>query len=107
MEITIKWFTGKYPSFNVGLSSKAGKDPFLEIKGCRIVNGANGEFVATPSTKNAQTEKYWNHAYFAPDFAAVVLEKAKESMPKDEFKAEAEKHFKKGGVDDFKDDLPF
>ncbi len=82
MEISIKWFDGAYPSFNVALASKAGNEPFLEIKSCRIVQGKEGEFVSTPSTKNEKTGKYWNHAYFSKDFAAVVLEKAKESQPK-------------------------
>lgn len=82
MEISIKWFDGQYPSFNVGVASKAGNEPFVEIKGCRIVQGKDGEFMATPSTKNEKTGKYWNHAYFSKDFAAVVLEKAKESQPK-------------------------
>ena len=60
MEISIKWFDGAYPSFNVALASKPGNEPFLEIKSCRIVQGKDGEFVSPPSTKNAKTEKYWN-----------------------------------------------
>lgn len=32
MEISIKWFDGKYPSFNVSLHSQVGRDPFLEVK---------------------------------------------------------------------------
>ena len=51
MEISIKWFEGKYPSFNVAIASQPGRDPFVEIKGCRIVKGKDGEFVAPPSTK--------------------------------------------------------
>ena len=81
MEISIKWFDGQYPSFNVALASKPGNEPFLEVKSCRIVEGKDGEFVSTPSTKNEKSGKYWNHAYFSKDFAAVVLEKAKESQP--------------------------
>lgn len=85
MEISIKWFDGNYPSFNVGIASKEGKEPFMEIKGCRIVQGKDGEFVSPPSTKG-KNDKYWNHAYFSKDFAAVVLEKAKESQPKQQSK---------------------
>lgn len=100
MEITIKWFDGQYPSFNVGISSVAGKEPFLEIKGCRIVNGKDGEFVSPPSTKNEKSGKYWNHAYFSKDFAGVVLEKAKESMPKPTGKPASK-------ADNFDDSIPF
>lgn len=99
MNIEIKWFDGKYPSFNVALSSVEGKDPFLEVKGCRIVEGKDGEFVSTPSTKNEKTGKYWNHAYFSKDFSAVVLEKAKECQPR------ASKVSPK--KDDFHDDIPW
>ena len=103
MEISIKWFDGKYPSFNVGIASKEGKEPFLEIKSCRIVQGKDGEFVSTPSTKNESTGKYWNHAYFSKDFAAVVLEKANESMPKQEQKPQGAPV----KSDNFDDDIPW
>lgn len=105
MEISIRWFTeSQYPSFNVGVASKAGNDPFIEIKGCRIVQGKDGEFVAPPSTKG-KNDKYWNHAYFSKDFAAVVLEKAKESQPKQQEQKNV--HHKSAGGDDFHDDIPF
>jgi DNA-binding cell septation regulator SpoVG len=79
MEIEIKHFNDQ---FNVHLSSKAGAEPFLEIKGCRIANGKNGPFVSWPSTKNQQTGKYWQHVYSSEKFSAAVLEKAQASMPK-------------------------
>lgn len=108
MEISIKWFDGAYPSFNVALASKAGNEPFLEIKSCRIVSGKDGDFVSPPSTKNAKTDKYWNHAYFSKDFAAVVLEKAKESQPKQQQSKPQEKQSSPDrGMDNFSDDIPF
>lgn len=82
MEITIKWFDGKYPSFNVCLASQPGKDPFIEIKGCRVASGKEGDFVGWPATKNEKSGKYWNHVYASNEFAKVVLKKAKESQPK-------------------------
>jgi len=102
MEVTIKWFDGKYPSFNIALSSQVGRDPFLEVKGCRIVSGKDGEFVAPPSTKG-NNDKYWNHAYFSKDFSAVVLEKAKESQPKQSAPAKSDKRHS----DDIDSDIPF
>lgn len=78
MNVTVKWFND---NFNVILSTKEGKPPFLEIKGCRIVNGSNGPFVSYPSKKNEQTGKYWNHVYGSEEFNAVVLEKAQASQP--------------------------
>jgi len=105
MDIIIKWFDGAYPTFNVALASKPGNEPFLEIKSCRIVQGKDGEFVSPPSTKNAKTDKYWNHAYFSKDFAAVVLEKAKESQPKEQSKPQPAKQT--GQHDPFDDSIPF
>lgn len=75
MKITIKHFPGQYPSFNVSLANE-GKEPFIEIKGCRIVNGNNGEFVSWPSRKK-DDGTYWNHIYASNDFNAAVLQKAK------------------------------
>jgi DNA-binding cell septation regulator SpoVG len=79
MHVAVKWFND---NFNVILSSKEGADPFLEIKGCRVVNGSNGPFVSYPSKKNEQTGKYWNHVYGSEKFNAVVLEKAQASQQK-------------------------
>ena len=76
MKITIKHFDGKYPSFNVALSSAEGREPFIEIKGCKVVNGQNGAFVSWPATKNQTTGKYWNHVYGSEAFNAAVLEEA-------------------------------
>lgn len=80
MEVSVKWFDGAYPSFNLMLASAAGKEPFIEIKGCKIVEGQNGPFVSYPSRKQ-DNGKYWNHVYASDAFNAVVLSKAQASMP--------------------------
>lgn len=82
MEIDIKHFDGKYPSFNVLLSSKAGTEPFLEIKGCRIVDGKDGSFVSWPATKNDKTGKWWNHVWGSANFNQAVLNRVLATMPK-------------------------
>lgn len=104
MEITIRWFTdSKYPSFNVELASTPDRDPFITIKGCRIANSENGEFVGWPATKNQNTGKYWNHVYASKEFAEAVLEKAKEAQPKmTEAKAKVADNF-----DNFDSDISF
>jgi DNA-binding cell septation regulator SpoVG len=81
MHISIEWFKGKYPQFNVSLASAEGREPFLVIKGCRIVDGSKGSFVSWPATKNEKTGKYWNHVYASDAFAAKVLEEAALSKP--------------------------
>jgi DNA-binding cell septation regulator SpoVG len=98
MNVTVKWFDNQ---FNVHLASKEGAEPFLEIKGCRIVDGKNGAFVSWPAKKNEQTGKYWNHVYASEKFAAVVLATAQESMPKPAPRA------RQADRDDPDGDIPF
>jgi hypothetical protein len=79
MEITVKWFSD---NFNVDLSSSPNApEPFLSIKGCRLVDGQNGQFVSYPAKKNEATGKWWNHCYGSEKFNAAVMEKALASMP--------------------------
>jgi hypothetical protein len=67
--------------FNVELASSEGAEPFLSVKGCRIVDGSKGPFVSYPATKNATTGKWWSHAWGSDKFNAVVLSTAQASMP--------------------------
>lgn len=78
MNITVEH---KGKGFNVHLASKEGAEPFLTIKGCRIVDSAKGAFVSWPATKNDSTGKWWNHVWANDKFAAAVMAKAQESMP--------------------------
>lgn len=77
MKISIKHFGQQ---FNVALSSKEGAEPFLEIKGCRIASGSNGEFVSWPATKK-EDGTWWRHAYASEAFGAIVLAEAKKAKP--------------------------
>lgn len=99
MNVTVKWFND---NFNVILASKEGAEPFLEIKGCRIVNGSNGAFVSYPSKKNEQTGKYWNHVYGSEKFNSVVLEKAQASQPQPQARSGGQRR-----GDDTDSDIPF
>jgi DNA-binding cell septation regulator SpoVG len=80
MHITIEHFEGKYPSFNVNLSSVEGKEPFLVIKGCRLVDGNKGKFISWPA-KKLDTGKYWNHVYASEGFMAAVVAEAEKGKP--------------------------
>jgi hypothetical protein len=82
MKITIEHFSGKYPQFNVNLASGEGRQPFLTIKGCRIVEGSKGRFVSWPATKNESTGKYWQHCYANESFSAAVMAEAEATLPK-------------------------
>lgn len=80
MDIRIKWFDGQYPSFNLILATAPDKDPFLEIKGCKLIDGQKGQFVSYPSRKQ-DNGKYWNHVYGSDQFNDVVVSKANACRP--------------------------
>ena len=95
MEIKIKWSeSGK--TFSVSLD--AGKGDFLSIKGCRIVNGNDGDFIGWPATK-LDTGEWLRYALANEAFSSAVLKKAKETSPgRQEVKRK---------TDEFNDDIPF
>lgn len=72
MQIEVEHKDGKYPSFNLVLRTGPGKDPFMIVRGCRIVNGANGDFISYPSRKQ-DDGKYWNHVYGSKEFNDIVM----------------------------------
>lgn len=80
MHFSVKWFDGKYPSFNLGFHKAESQPEFLSIKGCRIVSGSNGEFVSYPAQKK-DDGKYWNHVWADDKFNSYVLELANKSRP--------------------------
>ena len=77
MKITIEHHNDQ---FNVCLATKEGVEPFITIKGCRLVNGRNGAFVSWPARK-LDSGKYWNHVYASEAFGAAVLEAVNASIP--------------------------
>jgi DNA-binding cell septation regulator SpoVG len=69
MKITIEHHNDQ---FNVALTSPTGDEPFITIKGCRVVQGGNGPFVSFPA-KKLDSGKYWNHVYASRAFSDAVL----------------------------------
>lgn len=78
MDIQIEWHGDQ---FNINIASQKGGEAFLSIKGCRLADGNDGQFVSYPATKNANTGKWWRHVWGSDKFNAVVLEKVKASKP--------------------------
>lgn len=99
MEIKCEWFKDQ---FNVSLSSKEGAEPFMVVKGCRIVAGKDGDFISYPARKNEQTGKWWNHVWGSEKFNEAVLAKAKAAQP-----AAESKPARRANLDDMSDDIPF
>jgi len=76
MKITVQHFDGKYPSFNISLHQVEGAEPFLVIKGCKIIEGQKGPFISYPSRKQ-DNGQYWNHVYGGEKFNEAVIKIAK------------------------------
>ena len=70
----------KYPDFDVILSN-GDKEPFLSIRGCRIVEGSKGTFLSWPARKIEKTGKWWSHCYASDAFAQSILKLAMETRP--------------------------
>lgn len=100
MNITIELHDDQ---FNIQLSSKAGEDHFLAIKGCRIVQGSNGPFVSFPSRK-MESGKYWSHAWGSDKFQTAVIAAHAAASKAGAKKAPAKKTAK---ADEATDDIPF
>jgi DNA-binding cell septation regulator SpoVG len=101
MKITATWFPGKYPSFNLGLHTTEDSEEFLSIKGCRIVEGDKGPFVAYPYSKKPDGN-YWRHAWGSNAFNEAVLKIALKDRPSPEQRPKS-----KTGSDDLESDAPF
>jgi DNA-binding cell septation regulator SpoVG len=98
---------GQYTNYNIKLIGTDG-EAFLSIKGVRVVDGQNGQFLSMPS-KKLESGKYWNHVWASDKFQSVVLNKINEleqSQPKkpshDAFKARQQPK-----IEDLDDDIPF
>jgi len=87
------------------MASKEGSVPFMTIRGCRIVNTSNGEFVSYPAQKNENTGKWWNHCQGSDRFNDEVLILAKAKQPKQQ--EQSRQGASKPPAGDFEPDIPF
>lgn len=93
--------------FNVTLTSPGGSEPFLTVKGCRIIQGQNGPFVSWPA-KKMDSGKYWNHVYTSRAFGEAVVNaynKSKAAAPRPASKPVASKP--PVGFEDMDNNIPF
>lgn len=81
MEIQIEHISGQYPSFNIGLASKPGSNPFMTIRGCQVKEGQKGRFISFPARKNENTGKWWAHVTASPEFQEAVLKEHDKGVP--------------------------
>ena len=72
MKITAKMReAGKWTFYDVMLASAEGREPFLTIKDCKLVEGSKGPFVGFPARKDG--EKWWPMMYGNDEFQAAII----------------------------------
>jgi DNA-binding cell septation regulator SpoVG len=63
---------GKWTFYDVMLASAEGREPFLTIKDCKLIEGSKGQFVGFPSRKDDK-DKWWPMVYGSDGFQAEVI----------------------------------
>ena len=99
MKITVEDEGGKYPSFRVNIASKEGAEPFLTIKGCKMIDGQKGRFISFPAKKNEKTDKWYAHVWASDKFQDAIKDAYDDAMPKPAARVEQK------NIDD--DSVPF
>lgn len=79
MKITIVRNEGR-DSFDVALTTRTDEDPFLIVRGCRVMDGSKGRFISWPA-KKLDSGKWWNHVRSSDAFTEAVLRELDASEP--------------------------
>jgi DNA-binding cell septation regulator SpoVG len=85
MKITLDLIDGKWPSFNINLASKEGAEPFMTIRGCKMIEHQKGRFISFPA-KKLDSGKYWNHVWASDAFQESVKDIYDAMQPKPKIK---------------------
>lgn len=69
--------------FNVQIASRKGEEHFLSIKGCRLMESANGQFVSFPARKT-DSGKWWSHVWANDKFQNAVIKAYNDQPPQED-----------------------
>ena len=73
---------GKWTFYDVMFATAEGKEPFVTIKDCKLVDGSKGQFVGTPSRKDDK-DKWWPMVYMSDACQAEVIKAMNAAAPAD------------------------
>jgi hypothetical protein len=90
---------GKWTFYNLSLASGEGKEPFITIKDCRIIDGSKGRFISFPARKD-DAGKFWPHVWADDAFQVAAIKAMDAASPRDT-RTHAER--KRPPQDDFED----
>lgn len=94
--------------YTVKLSSGEGREPFLEIKDLKIIDGSKGRFVGFPARKDEKggVTKYWPYLYASEAFQVGLMKAMDAATPKQDTRTLAERK-KPTPLADMADDVPW
>lgn len=95
---------GKFTFYTIRLHSAEGREPFLEIKECRIIDGSKGRFISFPARKDDK-DKWWPYLYASEGFQVEAIKAMDAATPKPDTRTHAER--KKPTLAEMEDDPPF
>ena len=103
MKITAeKREAGRFTFYTVRIASQEGREPFLEIKDCKLIEGRNGPFVGFPARKDDKN-KWWPMVYASDAFQVEII-KAMHAAETDKRTHAERKRATQTAIDD---DIPF
>jgi hypothetical protein len=76
--------------YSLNLHSGEGKEPFMTIKGCRLIDGTNGPFVSFPSHKDDK-DKYWPHVWASDGFHVEAIKAMRAATPAKDTRTQSER----------------
>ena len=94
---------GRFTFYTVRLHTAEGRDPFLEVKDCKLIEGSKGRFVGFPARKDDK-DKWWPYLYASEAFQAEIIKAMDAATPKQDTRTLAER--KKPTLTEMPDDLP-
>jgi len=95
---------GKFTFYTIRLHSAEGKEPFLEIKDCRIIDGSKGRFISFPARKDDK-DKWWPYLYASDGFQVEAIKAMDAATPAQDTRTHGER--KKPTLIDMDNDVPF
>jgi DNA-binding cell septation regulator SpoVG len=73
---------GRFTFYTVRLATAEGRQPFLEMKDLKIIDGPKGRFVSFPARKDDK-DKYWPYMYASDEFQVELIKAMDAASPKD------------------------
>jgi hypothetical protein len=95
--------------YTIKLASGEGREPFLELKDCKVIEGSKGRFVGFPARKEDKggVTKYWPYMYASEAFQIELIKAMDAATPKPDTRTHGERTGRRVAQDDDDSSVPF